>query len=932
DINRKGSKWPLKNKNVLKSHPDWKTKPELTHQYYYPAQDPNLSIDYQTIYFNEENLPVYYDCAKNFEIRTEQFVKIISVFIYSLDENGQLGERVFQDFQTASDSESYKIDRFVADFDHSEEKYIIGSGKYVLYTAVVDQFNKLYFFEPDYFAIKEPVVQVNNRKISNQLSSFSYDLKDLSDDLVFNTANDQIYYQTEVAFTELTGITQSGIYSNHELEVYDHHSGQVIPALITSDTDTVSEEQIFQVLLSIPGDQQNRQFSIRRNYQTWINLSGNPMVMNGKEPVVLDTKSILVNKITDAPSFQMNQISEKAAALTAQSSAAELKLWYNDQYRNQESPILDVEESLTARDFDFNQPLFDIPLTWAEDIHLFKITVESLKNQDTLDFYGKLNQNDNEIRYFAVKTTTDENQQSISQVVDLADRIIRNNKEITLKLYYHDFFTENTDDVAFPVTSFGNRFELRAEAVAFFTHNFFYNNPALADKDKFIYHQDEIDGKILQYIQSLGEIKGFFQRNDGISDGDENGISIHNQSAENQSFQSAPFPSRVVYHTIQRRVNEGDRVDLMLKPRLAGQLPGVDAYRIVAAKETELIQYLQSQGQAFVSGEGDLTGNQALETFLLNQFFNPAGSLAQAPADNQWLYENGIYVSDWIKNSAVPVALGGNDYDPACIFTFAEDSEYHAENKIHFFTAVSFTNETSKLAPVLRHSAINLDTSLSVIVNPDDLFDTENHAEIHEKIILTRDLYVPAGKTLTFGYGASLNTDKTTKKLAGVLLDNNVHIVVDGTLNITNLDAGSQGNPKKIYLGPTGLADSSTNDSSGLAIIHQNGMWGGIYILQSGRLNMDGGIISGAYDGIILHNNGNQSSLKNSIIKYNETGLHLYHSYPALIEMLFIEGNLLYGVKEDNMSNPDWVYPESELDNVKNNAYNYYDDQDQIIR
>jgi hypothetical protein len=500
----------------------------------------------------------------------------------------------------------------------------------------------------------------------------------------------------------------------------------------------------------------------------------------------------------------------------------ETRLWQDDDYRINGSPICENDESLAGKDFvTQNAELFDIPIELKDKVNLINLTVS--QNNITKNFYFKISTDQSSVICF---------DDAGNQLTDIIiERDASNNiTVIHKKINYDQFFNGiNFATSAFPVNVFAKQFKVQSDSVKFFTKNYYDNN--------LIMTQSDIDTKILSSM-GYNDIKNFFlNRKNSLQPNNEKGISTGQLLPDEKSPKSPPFPSRVVYTDIRRDIAD-DAINFHIKPKFTNEISPDSSYtyKIIAIKDNNL------------SGVNE---NDILD--ILH-----AGGNIGTPSTNIWTYNEtiGCYISDWIStSSSEPLYLGKESYNSSNIFKFVEGTTSGKDAKIHFYTLLRFmdTDGVYKYTSSFRHSAIKIDDSLSVIHDPADLFKDGPDVFIHEKVIFTKDVFIPEGKSITFGYGSFVNTTKTIKVLSNVALNNNIKIISKGRLVITNKD-GSKTSPKKVYLGPTGISDSMTMNSAS-EYLKLNGMWGGIYMLDNGLLTIDGGIINGAYDGIILYNN-----------------------------------------------------------------------------
>ncbi|HOV13474.1 MAG TPA: hypothetical protein PK771_04245, partial [Spirochaetota bacterium] len=383
-----------------------------------------------------------------------------------------------------------------------------------------------------------------------------------------------------------------------------------------------------------------------------------------------------------------------------------------------------------------------------------------------------------------------------------------------------------------------------------------------------------------------------------------------------------PFPSRVVYTGYKRDGGTDKIKHLLIKPALTSQIDNDYSYKIVL----------------FI-GEKDTLPNED----VVKGIFSSDSEIEKTNSyENKWKNSSNYYHSSWIKNSCnTPLTLSTQLIDSARVY-----------KKYHFFVKLRYNNGTANvITGSMRHSVLMIDDNFKSFVYPCEIFsDTVKSVEYHENIVFTSDVFIPNGYTMTFGAQSSLDTSKSKKLVAGVSLDNNIKIVVEGSLIIKNNLNGS--GFKRIFFGPSGVEDSNNitipiteeQKTNAVSIVNANGMWSGIYVLDTGFLDIDGANITGAYDGIVLYNNINKSKIKNCTIKYNEVGLHLYNSELTLteevvkdgevikkdFETINIEGNILYGIKEDANS-------KINIQNFSNikfywNGYNYYKDGEGVVK
>lgn len=366
-----------------------------------------------------------------------------------------------------------------------------------------------------------------------------------------------------------------------------------------------------------------------------------------------------------------------------------------------------------------------------------------------------------------------------------------------------------------------------------------------------------------------------------------------------------PFPSRVVYRAYNR-VECKDDIKLAIKPALTSQIDNGYYYKIITVID-----------------------NVKPSDTIIDNIFNGTSSYQFSKVNNsQWYVSSDgkILYSDFISNSSdTPIIIGTSD---------SPQIKFNGET-LSFYVKLKYSDGgNDKLTFEKRYSFLKIDNNFISYKDPTTLFDGTNDVLIGEKVFFTKDVFIPRGKTLKFGVNSSMITELkggVKKYVAGVLLDNNIKIVNEGTLIISNKATvdGVEYISQKVFFGPSGLEDSLNMMIGDIKnIINANGMWGGIYVLEDGVLDIDGADITAAYDGIVLYNNINKSTIKNCTIKYNEVGLHLYNSKLSNIINLNIEGNILYGLKEDVMS---------VINNVTNiyffqNGYNYYKDGEGVIK
>ena len=854
--------------------------PQMSEDYInlFLAKSPLPKIDHPTKYFsNDIDNPIYHNFlwTDQIDITTDYRVKIFVLHCYIIID----GKTLTSKFPlTYSNGDIVEETRNGIDSISIPQYHITEEGRYAMELGIVDKFNKMYLFEPQYFTIVKPEVAVSNYEMSNNGSEYHPVTDDLTSDGV-NTNNKSMKLRLTADVTNLYDTNLSIGFS------------PALPLDIGSELyDDANNSQRFYLMPTIEG------------IETGTKVFDSDVVVGyANTGVTAPIQPLTIRYVQDIEGATSGVIVPKTLELSQTAKDNEQRLWQDDEYRTNVSPICENDESLKGTDFLIqNAELFDIPIELTNKVNLINLTVT--QNNITKNFYFKISTDQSTV------TCYDDNGNQLSDYT-INRNASGNITTIHKKIYYDQFFSgANFAENAFPVNVFAKQFKVNAEAIKFFTHNYYESNLILTDED--------IDSKILSGMGS-DKIKSIFANRKLQEPVDEKGISTGQSAPDEKSPKSPPFPSRVVYTDIRRDVLDDDTINFHIKPKFTNEITPDSSYsyRIVALKDT------------YLSG---LNENDILD------ILHDVNGTSVMPESNAWTYDvvKGCYISDWISNSSSePLTLGKDDYDTSNKFKFIEGTTSNSDAKIHFYTLLRFedTDGTFKYTSSYRHSAICIDDSLSVIHDPADLFDDGDDVYIHEKVIFTKDVFIPEGKSITFGYGSYVNTTKCIKVLSTVALNNNIKIISKGRLVITNKD-GSKTSPKKVYFGPTGISDSmSMNSASDFLLL--NGMWGGIYMLDNGLLTIDGAIITGAYDGVILYNNAGNANIKDCEIKYNEIGLHLFNSYPVVDGTLLIESNLLYGVKEDNMTNKGtWLFNGGLLDSITGNLMNYYDYEQQVIK
>lgn len=256
--------------------------------------------------------------------------------------------------------------------------------------------------------------------------------------------------------------------------------------------------------------------------------------------------------------------------------------------------------------------------------------------------------------------------------------------------------------------------------------------------------------------------------------------------------------------------------------------------------------------------------------------FNPDSlNLKKNDSVLSWSFTNGYYESPWVK-SGYNIKLLKENYINGYELLSSIDVEKEIAIYIYYISD-DFDNKVN-----YRKNIIDIGKKMIITLNPEDIFKFEDQIIINEPVRFTKDVYIPSDCSLRFGKGAKLITDNIT-------LDNNMHIVVDGKLEVISE------NPKEKYikLGASGI-DEKTDKIS--LIPH----WGGIIVLPDGSVTLNGADISGALDGLILYENSNQCIIKDSKFHNNEIGIHIYNSNHSFDDTVIFQNNYLYDIKSDS--------------------------------
>jgi len=409
-----------------------------------------------------------------------------------------------------------------------------------------------------------------------------------------------------------------------------------------------------------------------------------------------------------------------------------------------------------------------------------------------------------------------------------------------------------------------------------------------------------------------------------------------NHYANGCTVRTPSFPSRIVDNYATK--DNDDVVSFILSPAVSKH--NGEIYQIIAMRDEDFISSNLTKDSKGVTLTGFAAEKQISRVLTdttkkyfgnsrSDEIINPV-SVKDGVSFKWWKYEdsNMCYISNWISDNGNPIKIDSTNY--------SEGHKFINNGKVHFFTicAVKDSSGSYVKSTVVRHTAVMMDPNEYFnIINPGDIYTEKlcknKIIDFTYKVRLTGDLKIKSGYTVNFKKDSGV---ETTRIPSVVISDNDVHIIVEGILN-------AQGYTQDIFFGPSKIVPGDTANSS-LATYKDNGIWGGIYILKGGELNMDKAIISGAYDGLVLYNNdGTKINLTNTVIKYNEIGMHLYDSYPAVFSNVVVMRNYLYGVKEDNMSSGIYSKKNAVITdaiiqtNIADNFHiNYYDFNKGIIK
>jgi hypothetical protein len=463
--------------------------------------------------------------------------------------------------------------------------------------------------------------------------------------------------------------------------------------------------------------------------------------------------------------------------------------------------------------------------------------------------------------------------------------------------------------VIFP-DMFGKRVRCDARAVRVLDHNYFLG-AAMTDAAAIAAKLDEVAnyGDAYDQLRLLFHYRDYYAVRSDDGWGAEEGAFLRDDAYLDPAVtvKTPSFPARpVVSYCDYDHDHVGGAVNLFIRP--AVEMREVSAYQLVVMK------------QPFFSDETTVAGY-----FDDSGINTPVSIPVLTGSDNGlWTDMGSYYLSDWIVNGMEAVRLG-----------VPEGATFGLGDKVHFFLrcASIVTGGDSMISSTMRHSSLDMDPmTFYVLLGPEDFLGDaiyksdsdgdDDQLTVHLNTRFTGDIRIPLGKTLRFAENSGFPQDWAFN----LAIDNGMHFIIGGAMEI---DKGGQAD--YITFGPTGL---TTYDE-----YKTNGMWGGIYILETGILQASGARIMGSLDGIVLYNNDTNSSLEDVEIKYCEIGLHLYNSYPAIVgNNIAIQGNLLYGVKEDKMTAPGYAAWKAGagraalLDGSVQNGYDYYDYKDGIVR
>jgi hypothetical protein len=693
-----------------------------------------------------------------------------------------------------------------------------------------------------------------------------------------------------------------------DLEVYN--MGDLMQNLSGDNTSVVKDNEVLNTFVTdkeVVYDNSSDRYSMYYTIETqFINLQDGlnnlstlfsvPMAKvkgtNQKTADIMKNVNV-VPLITNLPD-SVQAIETNNIQLTNNAKQLEQDLWMGDNLNDQRfANISPLSESLSINSFDYNCNLFKLGFSlntgdFTDNINIIefkadlRLSTSSTKTKslyyviynsgstDLIDIYtedGKVNESD-ENKYY-----------------ELTNGKI---KKLFAYYKYSDLFVNNTDlsqSVIFP-DIFGKNIYFSANGIKVNNHNYFAGEKITADQD--------VNGALKDNI-SLKFLQDMFLKNYDMINVESESFRINpNYISNNAAFKTPSFPSRIIV-SYSDYDPDNDRMNLYFKPAI--RQSQIESYQVVVVNNNSY------------TNENDAINN--FNTSGINSPVNPPD--INLSNNNLWTFvDNKYYVSKWIKDNGKSIRLG-----------LPEGADFSLNDKVHFFVKISFISNTSQLSvsDAVRHTSLDMNSdTFYVLLKPEDfLGDTiyksdcdnnNNQLTIHLNTRFTGDIRIPFGKSIKFGK----NSGFPQKKLPNFVIDNNAHFIIAGSMLI---DSKNQG--KKITFGPSGI--NTYNE------IKQNGMWGGIYILDTGELRVNGVSFIGALDGIVLQNNGIKSRLENLEINNCEIGLHLFNSYPY-INTISIYNNLLYGVKEDAMADKsryNWLFPQVDIKNIIQNGYNYYD-------
>ena len=453
-------------------------------------------------------------------------------------------------------------------------------------------------------------------------------------------------------------------------------------------------------------------------------------------------------------------------------------------------------------------------------------------------------------------------------------------------LKYSDFFDSLGNTTIFPIDIFGQSISVSITSAKIVGNNFLNG----------IYTSNEEIELLCKAYDNFPKLFNSF---------DNSVIAFNKQEMETIKTLYIPaFPSRVVYTNIKSSGIEDPPVEVYMKPYFTDQLgENVKAYQIIVSNK-ELTDI----------DDTVFTYDSTKETILF-------------PKDNIWSWNTaGYYVSSWIDNSKdASIVIGKSAYSSNNgIGTQFKYSSSSIDQSMHFYVKLLYADNSVSTA--YRQTTLLFNKDFRVRKTAKEIL---NAGEVNEYIVLESDLYIPKDKTITFSANSGAETN--LRNLPSLMANTSVRIIVDGTLIITNIYSDTKtASSRRVPLGPSGINDTDNNDT----------LWGGIIIRKGGKLIINGAEIKGAINGILLLNNSGGTatnptiSLENLDLKYNDIGLHLYNSGIGKVDNLTIEGNTLYGVKEEKPSKLSEDIKEKLKTGSTDNLYvDYYDyEKGDIIR